>query len=456
MRYPATPLPESCLSVPREAGDRGVADKEYMVDVNGNIVDVVMQNYLRAQAKLETAWKQDLESRLGTTLVTEATMLQREGIHNHCRSCVVSSCTLGKLFDPALWRESCPIGDCPWNCGVRFHMCKANDHASICPNYRPPDALDWLRRLGGADQAAQEEEEENSGQEAKKYSVTAEARGESPPSEPYHLQDPTYLSVTQEHLHPLQPAPSNIRSFVCAKVFRRDEIAAHLATVHQTIVPGLNSSWLQLRCPLAWLGCSWATSRQAPFSKEFCLKFSRSNDSFSVAQVEPASARETGFKEERRREEKQKESKKVVGRQKGEKCSLALLPTETLHHLFSFLQPIDLRAVAQTCSRLSEVCDSLFPYRGCVAPVWERRRGVGQRRMRYNWIQASTKWSFSASIGCVDHWQDVGEGEVQRHLAHCRFYQMAECRQEAPMMPGLKEQLEKRVALKKSSQWFIQ
>ena len=65
-----------------------------------------MQNYLRAQAKLESAWKQvfngflerqgypisivknnaesfsgendqDLESRLGTTLVTEATMLQR-------------------------------------------------------------------------------------------------------------------------------------------------------------------------------------------------------------------------------------------------------------------------------------------------------------------------------------------------------------------------------------------
>ena len=66
-----------------------------------------MQNYLRAQAKLETAWKQvsnkclvgiishlwffgfisittsskdtyqDLESRLGTTLITEATMLQR-------------------------------------------------------------------------------------------------------------------------------------------------------------------------------------------------------------------------------------------------------------------------------------------------------------------------------------------------------------------------------------------
>ena len=34
-----------------------------------------------------------------------------------------------------------------------------------------------------------------------------------------------------------------------------------------------------------------------------------------------------------------------------------------------------------------QVCESLFPSRGCVAPVWERRRGVGQRRMRYNWIE---------------------------------------------------------------------
>ena len=37
-----------------------------------------------------------------------------------------------------------------------------------------------------------------------------------------------------------------------------------------------------------------------------------------------------------------------------------------------------------------------------------------------------------------------------------RFYQLEECRQEVPLLPGLKDELEKRVALKKSSQWFIQ
>jgi len=186
-----------------------------------------------------------------------------------------------------------------------------------------------------------------------------------------------------------------------------------------------------------------------------------------VAQVEPTQAGETNDNNEIRSQQKpgqQKERKqesKKAGRQKAggggqEKFSLTLLPSETLHHLFSFLQPIDLRAVAQTCSRLSEVCESLFPSRGCVAPVWERRRGVGQRRMRYNWVEARSKWSFSASMGRVAHWEDIGEGQLQQHLAKCRFYQLEECRQEVPLMPGLKDELEKRVALKKSSQWFIQ
>ena len=40
-----------------------------------------------------------------------------------------------------------------------------------------------------------------------------------------------------------------------------------------------------------------------------------------------------------------------------------------------------------------------------------------------------------------------------------RFYQLAECKEEAspvPSVPGLKDQLEQRLAMKKNSQWFIQ
>ena len=54
---------------------------------------------------------------------------------------------------------------------------QATDHASICQNYRPPDALDWLRRLAGPGQQPAQEEEEETAQEQRKFSVTAEARG---------------------------------------------------------------------------------------------------------------------------------------------------------------------------------------------------------------------------------------------------------------------------------------
>ena len=122
------------------------------------------------------SYDQDLESRLGTTLVTEATMLQRwflflkvvfieifQGgnpqplpilrcfflhpwqVHKSVGDCSQNTFLAGKMFDPALWRESCPIGDCPWACGVRFHMCKVfnncHRHHDFCRQMTmPPSA----------------------------------------------------------------------------------------------------------------------------------------------------------------------------------------------------------------------------------------------------------------------------------------------------------------------------
>ena len=63
----------------------------------------------------------------------------------------------------------------------RKYAHQANDHAAICPNYRPPDALDWLRRLGGPGQLVQEEEDEDVVQEQKVHCVSAEARGKGLP-----------------------------------------------------------------------------------------------------------------------------------------------------------------------------------------------------------------------------------------------------------------------------------
>ena len=59
--------------------------------------------------------------------------------------------------------------------------------------------------------------------------------GKSPPSQPFHLQEPTYLNVAQECLHPLQPAPSKMRSFVCAKVFRRLKLQSTITQIQKSL-----------------------------------------------------------------------------------------------------------------------------------------------------------------------------------------------------------------------------
>ena len=39
------------------------------------------------------------------------------------------------------------------------------------------------------------------------------------------------------------------------------------------------------RCPLSWLGCSWACARRAPHSPDYRLIFSHEDDNFSYRQV---------------------------------------------------------------------------------------------------------------------------------------------------------------------------
>ena len=82
--------------------DRNAPEKIYAVDEAGNVIlDAVMKKYLKQQEKQEQAWKRDLKARLSENVLnicTEATKLQKEAIHNHCRSCVLTDCSLGEVL----------------------------------------------------------------------------------------------------------------------------------------------------------------------------------------------------------------------------------------------------------------------------------------------------------------------------------------------------------------------
>ena len=426
-RYPEVPVPGfTNYNFP---DDKSVPDKTYHTDIEGNvIVDLVMKQYMKHQLDREKAWKKDLQFDF-LSFQTEATKLRREGIHNHCRTCVLTDCSLGKMFDPARWRESCPTVECRWGCGASFHHCKEQDHSFLCRHYREPDEMDWIRRLRiDNDEERLEEVEGDEGPAGGHHVIRVTGPAGGVPEMCGSLTEPTHLDCSLETVHRMQVKPLNIRSFVCGKVFRRDEIHQHISNIHQEIIPGLGSGWFLSRCPLAYLGCPFAIDHLAPNGSEFRLKFSREDDNFCC---------------------RLKETDQDQRHQPRPKRLLVNLPVEILFHICSYLDPISLRSLSMTSQQLRTVCLSLVRWRGCVSPVWQRQRARGQRRERLGWVDVSNKWFFSTGMARVERWVNINSAAMQEHLATCRFneknsprqYELNSHSRNQPLIVELKQKL---------------
>ena len=440
-RHPEVPIPSFTVYSYKDEDDISAPDRTYMVDSEGNVVvDVVMKQYMKQQREQERAWRRDLEEKMVGENIwkinTEATKLQREGIHNHCRTCVITECSIGKLFDPSRWRESCPIIDCRWGCGAKYHACKSQDHSFLCKLFRESDDMDWLRRLQVSNDIVEQEEE---GEERRKYLVHVGASDDTDhvPDTPDTLMEPTQLDLNIETIHRMHVKPVNIRSFICGKVFRRDEIHQHIINVHQEIIPGLGCGWILSRCPLSYLGCSYAIDNLAPNTEQWRIKFSPEDDNFCL---------------------RLKDDRVMTKNKKKHHVTMDCLPVEIIYHITQYLDSISLRSLSLVSARLRTLCHGLARSRGCVTPVWERQRALGHRRTKTGWTVVSYRWFFSTAMVPVHSWLNINIGQMQHHLQTCRFYQtnVIQNRGQHQQFQQLKEELKKRVELKQKSAWFIQ
>ncbi|OAF69430.1 hypothetical protein A3Q56_02830 [Intoshia linei] len=78
--------------------------------------------------------------------------------------------------------------------------------------------------------------------------------------------NPYLLSTTVHYLSKSQVKPSNICTFLCNKVYRRDEIQQHLKLYHLDMHTQADG-WLIARCPMACYGCKFSLQRFKPFNE---------------------------------------------------------------------------------------------------------------------------------------------------------------------------------------------
>lgn len=168
-----------------------------------------------------------------------------------------------------------------------------------------------------------------------------------------HLQVQTE-SVTRRHNR-----RSSAFSYTCGRFFRRDECRWHFRNAHADIQTSLGG-WLQQRCPLAYLGCTFTQTRMEPAGHPAAIKFRGGATSF-VFQPDVGSSLSGGESKEVRREAGQ------------DADPLSCLPLEVLQQIAAYLDSYTLSQLALASRLMREVCATLLQDRGMVSLKWEKK-----------------------------------------------------------------------------------
>uniref|UniRef100_A0A3Q1HYE0 Uncharacterized protein n=1 Tax=Anabas testudineus TaxID=64144 RepID=A0A3Q1HYE0_ANATE len=199
---------------------------------------------------------------------------------------------------------------------------------------------------------------------------------------------------------------SSAFSYMCGHFFRRDEYRSHFRNVHSDIQSSL-SGWLQQRCPLAYLGCTFTQTRLCPAGQQATIKFCQNVSSF-VLQPHVASPL--------------CEDKKISPQRNGtyNLDPLTRLPLEILQHIAGYLDSFTLSQLAQVSHLMREVCATLLQERGMVFLKWEKKTYSHGGSSSFSVFQV---WQFSSLFSSVDRWSFSNMPSMSDHLKTCAFYQ---------------------------------
>ncbi|CAB1412760.1 unnamed protein product [Pleuronectes platessa] len=189
-----------------------------------------------------------------------------------------------------------------------------------------------------------------------------------------------YIHVEAESVTRRHNRRNSAFTHMCGHFFRRDEYRSHFRNVHSDIQASLGG-WLQQRCPLAYLGCTFAQTRLQPAGQRAAIKFHRDVSAFVLQPLVPSSLCEGG--------------KTLNPRRDGARDldPLSRLPPEVLQHVAGYLDSFTLSQLSQASRLMRELCATLLQARGMVSLKWEKKtysHGGSAWRCRKKAIRWST------------------------------------------------------------------
>ncbi|XP_052798409.1 F-box only protein 30-like [Mya arenaria] len=269
------------------------------------------------------------------------------------------------------------------------------------------------------------------------------------------------LDLTMQFISSYQPKPMKMFTFLCGREFRRDEYPWHVKNFHCDIQCNLNN-WFEQRCPLAYLGCTFAFQRLVPKSPSGSIVHSPVLNSFGLSFSEEYVPDKDHCNGQLTNEE---DIRTVFGRKllreatpeihTSYKCdasvhvipryrsvsrdvspvkfganeyvdeyqhSLVDLPFEVLQNIARHLDGFSLQHMSMTCKLIQSVCCSLLDEKGIVTLVWEKT--ASDSGSSFHWDVAYKKWQFSTGFTPVIEWDLKGAGAaIQEHLKMCPYNQ---------------------------------
>jgi len=154
---------------------------------------------------------------------------------------------------------------------------------------------------------------------------------------------------------------TSVFSFMCGHSFRRDEYRSHFKNAHADVQSGING-WFEQRCPLAYLGCTFAQERLRPSG--CCPARVRYHAGLGALSLQPVC--HPSLLDGRK-------SESPVRKRARNLDPLSRLPFEVLVQVVGYLDSFSLAQLLGVSRLMREVCETLLVERGMVTLKWEKK-----------------------------------------------------------------------------------